>query len=151
MLARHVGSPCCRRAIAVQGGAPQATLVLARTHPDFHWPPCRPAGKQLQRMVVRPEAALVRPFVVCAILRGVTLDPVRYNSFIDLQVPAPPARALYVLPWGCDACGTVAAPCTVQPGQRSAGCMRGPPRLAARRETLTSCWAPGMSTRHHQP
>lgn len=43
------------------------------------------AGKQLQRMVVRPETALVRPFVVCAVLRGVAFDPVRYNSFIDLQ------------------------------------------------------------------
>ncbi|KAL4427309.1 hypothetical protein ABPG77_003218 [Micractinium sp. CCAP 211/92] len=43
------------------------------------------SGKQLQRMVVRPETALVRPFVACAVLRGVALDPVRYNSFIDLQ------------------------------------------------------------------
>lgn len=41
--------------------------------------------KSIQRMVVKPETALVRPFVVCAILRGVTFDPVRYNSFIDLQ------------------------------------------------------------------
>jgi hypothetical protein len=37
-------------------------------------------------MVVRPETALVRPFVVCAILRGVRFDSQRYNSFIDLQV-----------------------------------------------------------------
>jgi phenylalanyl-tRNA synthetase beta chain len=42
-------------------------------------------GRQMQRMVVRPETALVRPFVVCAVLRGVRFDPVRYNSFIDLQ------------------------------------------------------------------
>lgn len=42
-------------------------------------------GKAMQQMIVRPETALVRPFVVCAILRGVTFDPVRYNSFIDLQ------------------------------------------------------------------
>lgn len=42
-------------------------------------------GKPLQRMVVKPETALIRPFVVCAILRGVTLDPHRYQSFIDLQ------------------------------------------------------------------
>jgi hypothetical protein len=40
----------------------------------------------MQRMVVRPETSLVRPFVVCAVLRGVAFDPVRYNSFIDLQV-----------------------------------------------------------------
>lgn len=36
-------------------------------------------------MVVKPETALVRPFVVCAVLRGVSFDPARYNSFIDLQ------------------------------------------------------------------
>jgi len=38
-----------------------------------------------ERMTVKPETALVRPFVVCAVLRGVTFDKVRYNSFIDLQ------------------------------------------------------------------
>ena len=43
------------------------------------------AGRPLQRMVVRPETALVRPFVVAAVLRGVAFDPLRYNSFIDLQ------------------------------------------------------------------
>lgn len=37
-------------------------------------------------MTIRPETALVRPFVVCAVLRGVRFDPLRYNSFIDLQV-----------------------------------------------------------------
>lgn len=43
------------------------------------------AGQKLQRMVVKPETALVRPFVVCATLRGVRFDATRYNSFIDLQ------------------------------------------------------------------
>lgn len=42
-------------------------------------------GRTMERMVVRPETALVRPFVVCAILRGVRFDGARYNSFIDLQ------------------------------------------------------------------
>lgn len=40
----------------------------------------------MQRLVVKPETALVRPFVVAAVLRGVSFDPVRYDSFIDLQV-----------------------------------------------------------------
>jgi phenylalanyl-tRNA synthetase beta chain len=39
----------------------------------------------MQQMIVKPETALVRPFVVCAILRGVKFDAARYNSFIDLQ------------------------------------------------------------------
>jgi hypothetical protein len=40
----------------------------------------------MQQLIVRPETALVRPFVVAAILRGVSFDPVKYDSFIDLQV-----------------------------------------------------------------
>jgi hypothetical protein len=43
-------------------------------------------GKALQQLVVRPETALIRPYVVAAVLRGVTFDATRYNSFIDLQV-----------------------------------------------------------------
>ena len=33
----------------------------------------------------KPETLLVRPFVVCAVLRGVKFDKARYDSFIDLQ------------------------------------------------------------------
>lgn len=36
-------------------------------------------------MLVKPETTLIRPFVVCAILRGVKFNKERYNSFIDLQ------------------------------------------------------------------
>ena len=39
----------------------------------------------MQQLAVKPETALVRPFVVAAVLRGVRFDPVRYDSFIDLQ------------------------------------------------------------------
>lgn len=35
--------------------------------------------------IVKPETMLVRPFVVCAVLRDVTFDAASYNSFIDLQ------------------------------------------------------------------
>ncbi|KAL8129904.1 hypothetical protein V2J09_019059 [Rumex salicifolius] len=37
------------------------------------------------KMHVKPETSRIRPFVVCAVLRGVTFDEARYNSFIDLQ------------------------------------------------------------------
>lgn len=37
---------------------------------------------------IKAETALVRPFVVAAVLRGVSFDATRYKSFIDLQVPA---------------------------------------------------------------
>ncbi|THU64374.1 hypothetical protein C4D60_Mb01t25810 [Musa balbisiana] len=41
--------------------------------------------KSILRMHVKPETSLIRPFVVCAILRGIAFDEARYNSFIDLQ------------------------------------------------------------------
>lgn len=37
------------------------------------------------RLTVKPETALVRPFVVAAVLRGVSFDATSYASFIDLQ------------------------------------------------------------------
>jgi phenylalanyl-tRNA synthetase beta chain len=48
--------------------------------------PCAPL-----RMVVHPETAQIRPFIVCAVLRGVCLngpsgqDESAYNSLIELQ------------------------------------------------------------------
>lgn len=36
-------------------------------------------------MHVKQQTSQIRPYVVCAVLRGVTFDEVRYNSFIDLQ------------------------------------------------------------------
>uniref|UniRef100_A0A2N9F3P3 phenylalanine--tRNA ligase n=1 Tax=Fagus sylvatica TaxID=28930 RepID=A0A2N9F3P3_FAGSY len=37
------------------------------------------------KMHVKPETSSIRPYVVCAVLRGVTFDEASYNSFIDLQ------------------------------------------------------------------
>jgi len=38
-----------------------------------------------QKMFVEASTAAVRPYVVCAVLRGVKFDKKRYKSFIDLQ------------------------------------------------------------------
>ncbi|XP_057978331.1 phenylalanine--tRNA ligase beta subunit, cytoplasmic-like [Malania oleifera] len=37
------------------------------------------------KMHIKPETSLIRPFIVCAVLRGITFDGASYNSFIDLQ------------------------------------------------------------------
>lgn len=42
-------------------------------------------SSSLIRVQVKPETAKIRPFLVCAVLRGVTFDQARFNSFIDLQ------------------------------------------------------------------
>eukprot|EP00904_Undaria_pinnatifida_P007512 jgi/Undpi1/3891/HiC_scaffold_16.g07259.m1 len=53
--------------------------------PVFHT--VEPAGgaSARQRMTVGPGAASIRPYVVCAVLRGVTFDAKSYKSFMDLQ------------------------------------------------------------------
>lgn len=37
------------------------------------------------QMFVKPETSGVRPFVVCAVLRNITFNQQRYDSFLDLQ------------------------------------------------------------------
>ncbi|KAC9800217.1 hypothetical protein E3N88_45234 [Mikania micrantha] len=41
--------------------------------------------ESILKMHVKPETSIIRPYVVCAVLRGITFDEARYNSFIDLQ------------------------------------------------------------------
>ena len=36
-------------------------------------------------MIVEKETSQIRPFVVCAVLRGINFDKKSYKSFIDLQ------------------------------------------------------------------
>ncbi|WCJ21809.1 Phenylalanine--tRNA ligase beta subunit [Euphorbia peplus] len=43
-------------------------------------------SKELRHTVhIKPETSMVRPFIVCAVLRGINFDEARYKSFIDLQ------------------------------------------------------------------
>ncbi|RKP36538.1 beta subunit of phenylalanyl-tRNA synthetase [Dimargaris cristalligena] len=44
-----------------------------------------PKDRPLEKMVVDPSTAQIRPFVACAILRGIRFTQERYDSFIDLQ------------------------------------------------------------------
>ncbi|KAG2273831.1 hypothetical protein Bca52824_056386 [Brassica carinata] len=44
-----------------------------------------PKDNMLRMNVRSDQTSQIRPFVVCAVLRGVTFDEARYNSFIDLQ------------------------------------------------------------------
>lgn len=42
--------------------------------------------RQPLKLTIKPDTALVRPFMVAAVLRGIKFDATRYKSFIDLQV-----------------------------------------------------------------
>jgi len=45
----------------------------------------QPAPEPKMRMTVTAPCAKIRPFIACAVLRGVTFNPDRYESFIELQ------------------------------------------------------------------
>lgn len=70
--------------LCLEGIARALNIFKGRTPPP-HYRLADMLGKALQQLVVKPETALIRPYVVAAVLRGVTLDALRYNSFIDLQ------------------------------------------------------------------
>lgn len=57
----------------------EAAPVFTRTEP------LQAAPRLTMTVDATTMAAGIRPFVVCAVLRGVTLDPTRYKSFLDLQ------------------------------------------------------------------
>ncbi|KAA0058031.1 putative phenylalanine--tRNA ligase beta subunit isoform X2 [Cucumis melo var. makuwa] len=41
--------------------------------------------ESMHKMHVKPETSMIRPFIVCAVLRDMTFDEAIYDSFIDLQ------------------------------------------------------------------
>ncbi|CAN0350370.1 unnamed protein product, partial [Discosporangium mesarthrocarpum] len=47
--------------------------------------PSSDGGGSRLRMVVKAATSIIRPYVVCAVLRGVSLDEKSYASFMDLQ------------------------------------------------------------------
>lgn len=61
-----------------------ALLSGKEPSPDFHL--VEPASGERQKMIVGAGAAKIRPYVVCAVLRGVSFNAKNYKSFMDLQV-----------------------------------------------------------------
>ncbi|XP_057805023.1 phenylalanine--tRNA ligase beta subunit, cytoplasmic isoform X2 [Salvia miltiorrhiza] len=66
-------------------GLSQSLRIFAGLDPIPTYTVANISKESMLRMHVKPETSQVRPYVVCAVLRGVTFDEARYNSFIDLQ------------------------------------------------------------------
>ena len=78
--------PANRYDLLCMEGISRALNVFRGVEPSPVFRMLEPAnGAPRQRMIQKPETLLVRPFVVCAVLRGVKFDKARYDSFIDLQ------------------------------------------------------------------
>lgn len=69
--------------LCIEGFARAVRIFLQLDKPPVYKIVEPTGGRQIMR--VKPSVASVRPFVVCAILRGVKFDAKRYKSFIDLQ------------------------------------------------------------------
>ena len=78
--------PANRYDLLCMEGISRALNVFRGVEPSPVFRMIEPAnGAPRQKMTQKPETMLVRPFVVCAVLRGVKFDKARYYSFIDLQ------------------------------------------------------------------
>jgi|TARA_B110000305_G_scaffold229826_1_gene281215 phenylalanyl-tRNA synthetase beta chain len=78
--------PANRYDLLCMEGISRALNVFRGVEPSPVFRMIEPAnGAPRQKMIQKPETMLVRPFVVCAVLRGVKFDKARYDSFIDLQ------------------------------------------------------------------
>ncbi|KAL0437969.1 UNVERIFIED_CONTAM: Phenylalanine--tRNA ligase beta subunit, cytoplasmic [Sesamum latifolium] len=66
-------------------GLAQALRIFNGLDPIPTYNVARISKGSMLKMHVNSETSKIRPYVVCAVLRGVTFDEARYNSFIDLQ------------------------------------------------------------------
>ncbi|KAM6569381.1 hypothetical protein CsatB_017366 [Cannabis sativa] len=66
-------------------GLVQSLLIFEKKEKIPEYRLAKTSSDSIIKMHVKPETSKIRPYVVCAVLRGVTFDETRYNSFIDLQ------------------------------------------------------------------
>ncbi|KAG8476189.1 hypothetical protein CXB51_033147 [Gossypium anomalum] len=66
-------------------GLAQALLVFNGKEKIPKYTVANISKASMLKMHVKKETSLIRPFVACAVLRGITFDEASYNSFIDLQ------------------------------------------------------------------
>ncbi|KAF7721278.1 phenylalanine--tRNA ligase subunit beta [Apophysomyces ossiformis] len=77
--------PANRYDLLCQEGIQRALRVFEGKQKPPVYKLVKPADGKLQRIIVKPETAQIRPAIVGAILRNITFTQERYESFIDLQ------------------------------------------------------------------
>ena len=109
--------PANRYDLLCMEGISRALNVFRGVEPSPVFRMIEPAnGAPRQKMIQKPETMLVRPFVVCAVLRGVKFDKARYDSFIDLQdkLHQNICRRRTLVAIGTHDLNTVKGPCTYE-------------------------------------
>lgn len=66
-------------------GLAQALRIFNGVDPIPSYKVANISEASMIEMHVKPETSKVRPYIVCAVLRGITFNEARYNSFIELQ------------------------------------------------------------------
>ncbi|CAH1965807.1 unnamed protein product [Acanthoscelides obtectus] len=66
-------------------GLVQGLLVFQGHMPPPIYKAVKPANGDVEKLIIKPETAKIRPYAVAAILRNITFTQDSYNSFIDLQ------------------------------------------------------------------
>ncbi|KAL0078849.1 DNA-binding transcription regulator [Phycomyces blakesleeanus] len=77
--------PANRYDLLCQEGLARALRIFEGKQKGPEYKLVKPANGKLERLIVKPETAQIRPYVVAAILRDVAFTQENYNSFIDLQ------------------------------------------------------------------
>lgn len=77
--------PANRYDLLCMEGLTRGLLVFLNKMQAPQYRAMEPKYGPIQRMIVKPETAQVRPFGLAAVLRNIKFDQVSYDSFIDLQ------------------------------------------------------------------
>ncbi|XP_064385368.1 phenylalanine--tRNA ligase beta subunit-like [Halichondria panicea] len=81
----RVEVPANRYDLLCMEGLTRGLLVFLNKMDAPRYKAVKPSSGSVQRMIVKPETAQVRPYGLAAVLRNVTFTKASYDSFIDLQ------------------------------------------------------------------
>lgn len=77
--------PANRYDLLCMEGLVRGLLVFLKKMEAPRYKPLKPSSGKLQRLIIKPETAQVRPIGLAAVLRNIKFTQTSYNSFIELQ------------------------------------------------------------------
>ncbi|KAG5875533.1 hypothetical protein JTB14_021584 [Gonioctena quinquepunctata] len=81
----RIDIPANRYDLLCLEGLVHGLLVFQGKMPQPNFRALKPLESNVEKLIIKPDTAKIRPFAVAGILRNIKFDKNRYNSFIDLQ------------------------------------------------------------------
>ncbi|XP_023015734.1 phenylalanine--tRNA ligase beta subunit [Leptinotarsa decemlineata] len=81
----RIDIPANRYDLLCLEGLVHGLLVFQGKIPQPKFRALKPVESNVEKLIIKPDTARIRPYAVAGILRNVKFDQDRYNSFIDLQ------------------------------------------------------------------